>query len=214
MLQARAVFFSFFLFSFLLWTSVACRPITSLLSLFLNLFFITFFFFFFVVVHRSSSSVLSFFVCVFGQTLTNAQFHTNVYKYVKYIAQGCCESVVDIFFNFIYFLRGCIWTQFILIIMHFSNLILFRIKRIDHNIYHIWCVYLLIHIFAIRITWLMARTSLPFSVSLYPNSFYFQIFPFYVVVCLLDICYGEFSNEALTIESLSCIFWLDSSCSL
>ena len=102
---------------------------------------------------------------------------------------------------------------------------------------------------------LMARTSLPFSVSLYPNntsfnfnfinlsnfkyaysstffqiklilpqdqkkknvqcnqfhlcridSFYFQIFPFYVVVCLLDICYGEFSNEALTIESLSCIF--------
>ena len=108
---------------------------------FLNLFFITFFFFFFlVVVHRSSSSVLYFFVCVFGQILTNAQFHTNVYKYVKYIAQGCCESVMDIFLNFIYFLRGCIWTQFILIIMHFSNLILFRIKRIDHNIYHI-CIY-------------------------------------------------------------------------
>ena len=37
-------------------------------------------------------------MCVFGQTLTNAQFHTNVCKYVKYIAQGCCESVMDIFF--------------------------------------------------------------------------------------------------------------------
>ena len=43
-----------------------------------------------------SSSVLSFF-CVFGQTLTNAQFDTNVCKYVKYIAQGCCESVRDFF---------------------------------------------------------------------------------------------------------------------
>ena len=84
-----------------------------------------------------SSSVLSFF-CVFGQTLTNAQFDTNVCKYVKYIAQGCCESVMDFFVCL--FLRGCIWTQFILIIMHFSNLILFRIKRIDHNIYHI-CIY-------------------------------------------------------------------------
>ena len=38
-------------------------------------------------------------VCVFGQTLTIAQFHTSVYKYVKYIAQGCCESVRDIFFK-------------------------------------------------------------------------------------------------------------------
>ena len=127
---------------------------------------------------------------------------------------------------------------------------------------HLPYLYLLIHIVAIRITRLMARTSLPFSISLYPNntpfnfnfinlsnfkyaysssffsklsyfyhktkrnvqcnqfhlyiiySFYFQIFPFYVVVCLLDICYGEFSSEALTIKSLSCIFWLDSSCSL
>ena len=131
-------------------------------------------------------------MCVFGQTLTIAQFHTSVYKYVKYIAQGwgagiaqwlerriersrvripagtafiepcfgighnlslicqmtsedikhqliiiiiaqgCCESVMDIF------LRGCTWTLFLLIIMHSSNLILFQIKRID--------------IFAIRIT--------------------------------------------------------------
>ena len=57
------------------------------------------------MVHRSSSSVLSFCVCVFGQTLTNAQFHTNVYKYVKYIAQGCCESVMDIFFFFFFFFK-------------------------------------------------------------------------------------------------------------
>ena len=98
-------------------------------------FFLCYFFFFFVVVHRSSSSVLSFVcVCVFGQTLTIAQFHTSVYKYVKYIAQGCCESVMDIF------LRGCTWTLFLLIIMHSSNLILFQIKRIDQNIYHI-CIY-------------------------------------------------------------------------
>ena len=54
------------------------------------------------MVHRSSSSILSFFVCVFGQTLTNAQFHTNVYKYVKHIAQGCCDSVMDIFFFFFF----------------------------------------------------------------------------------------------------------------
>ena len=39
-------------------------------------------------------------MCVFGQTLTNAQFHTNVYKYVKYIAQSCCESVMDFIFIF------------------------------------------------------------------------------------------------------------------
>ena len=58
---------------------------------------------FFVVVHRSSS-VLSF-LCVFGQTLTNAQFHTNVYKYVKYIAQSCCESIMAPFF-FFFFLGG------------------------------------------------------------------------------------------------------------
>ena len=59
---------------------------------------------FFVVVHRSSSSVLSF-LCVFAQTLTNAQFHTNVYKYVKYIAQSCCESIMAPFF-FLFFLGG------------------------------------------------------------------------------------------------------------
>ena len=89
------------------------------------------------MVHRSSSSVLFLCVCVcvFGQTLAIAQFHTSVYKYVKYIAQGCCESVMDFFF-----LRGCTWTQFLLIIMHSSNLILFQIKRIDQNIYHI-CIY-------------------------------------------------------------------------
>ncbi len=58
---------------------------------------------FFVVVHRSSSSVLSFCVCVFGQTLTNAQFHTNVYKYVKYKAESCCESVMIFFFDFFFF---------------------------------------------------------------------------------------------------------------
>ena len=97
------------LFCFL--TSVACRPITSLLSFFSLSFFLSFFFsfslslfslsffslsffssFFFLPLSRSSSSVLSC-VCVFGQSLTNAQFHTNVYKYVKYIAQGCCEPV-------------------------------------------------------------------------------------------------------------------------
>ena len=120
-------------FSLFFFVNLSCMQTYYFTSLsFLNLFFITFFFFFFVVVHRSSSSVLSFFLCVFGQTLTNAQFHTNIFKYVKYIAQGCCESVMDIFFNFIYFLRGCIWTQFVLIIMHFWNLILFRTIRDLH----------------------------------------------------------------------------------
>ena len=45
-------------------------------------------------------------------------------------------------------------------------------------------------------------------------SFYFQISPFYVVVCLLDIYYVEFSSQALTIESLSSTFWLNSICNL
>ena len=110
----------------------------SLLKKKIFLSFLLFFFFFFSLwfiglLHR----FFLFCVCIFGQTLTIAQFRTNVYKYVKYIAQGCCESVMDILFLF---LRGCIWTQFILIIMHFSNLILLQIKRIDHNIYHI-CIY-------------------------------------------------------------------------
>ena len=136
------IFFFFFFFFFLL-SNLSCMQTYYFTSLSLKkkiyyFFFFFFFSFLFVVVHRSSSSVLSFCVCVFGQTLTNAQFHTNVYKYVKHIAQGCCESVMDIFLYF--FLRGCIWTQFILIIMHFSNLILFRIKRIDQNIYRI-CIY-------------------------------------------------------------------------
>ena len=43
------------------------------------------------------------FVCVLGQTLTSTQYHTNVYKYVKYVAQSCCESVMDIFFFFFFF---------------------------------------------------------------------------------------------------------------
>ena len=153
-------FLYIFFYIYFCFTSIACISLFFnyyfFLSSFFSSFFLSFSLWFIGLLRR-----FFLFACVFGQTLTNAQFYTNVYKYVKYIAQGCCESVMDIFLNFIYFLRGCIWTQFILIIMHFSNLILFRIKRIDHNIYHIWCVYLLIHIFAIRITWLMARTSLP-----------------------------------------------------
>ena len=48
------------------------------------------------MVHRSSSSALSysFFMCVFVQTLTTAQFHTNIYV-LKYLAQICCESLMD-----------------------------------------------------------------------------------------------------------------------
>ena len=78
-------------------------------TLFYYLFFYFFFFlfFFFVVVHRSSSSVLSFCVFFFFETLTNAQFHTNIHKYVKYIAQSCCESVMA-FFLFFSFLLSCI----------------------------------------------------------------------------------------------------------
>ena len=59
------------------------------------------------MVHRSSSSVLFtffffflfFLVCAFVQTLTNAQFHTNVYV-LKYLAQICCESLIDAGFKF------------------------------------------------------------------------------------------------------------------
>ena len=73
----------------------------------------SFSFWFTCLVHRF------FLLCVFGQTLTNAQFHTNVYRYVKYIAQSCCESVMDILF-----LRDCIWTQFMLITARFLLLLL------------------------------------------------------------------------------------------
>ena len=67
---------------------------TFLKLFFLLSFFLTFFLFplwFIGLLHR----FFLFCVCVFGQTI--AQFHTSVYKYVKYIAQGCCESVMDIF---------------------------------------------------------------------------------------------------------------------
>ena len=64
---------------------------------FTSLFFFFFFFFFSLwfigLLHRFFFLC----VCVFGQTLTNAQFPTNVCKYVKYIAQGCCESVMNFF---------------------------------------------------------------------------------------------------------------------
>ena len=93
---------------FFLWTSVACRPITSLLSLFKIFFSLPsffFFLFFFVVVHRSSSSVLSFCVCVFGQTLTNAQFHTNVYKVCKIYSSRLLWISNGHFFQFYLFFK-------------------------------------------------------------------------------------------------------------
>ena len=58
------------------------------------------------------------------------------------------------------------WTQFLLIITNSPNLILFQIKATDRNAYHKkinLILDLLIHIFTIRITRLMARTSLLFS---------------------------------------------------
>ena len=116
-------FFFFFFLSLFFCLFVFVCYFLSLLLFFFSLWFIGLLHRFFLLC-----------VCVFGQTLTIAQFHTSVYKYVKYIAQGCCESVMDIF------LRGCTWTLFLLIIMHSSNLILFQIKRIDQNIYHI-CIY-------------------------------------------------------------------------
>ena len=43
--------------------------------------------------------LLLFLVCAFVQTLTNAQFHTNVYV-LKYLAQICCESLIDVGIKF------------------------------------------------------------------------------------------------------------------
>ena len=97
--------------------------------------------------------------CVFAQFHTNVpQFHTNVYTYVKYIDQSCCETLMDIgievwllffffFFFFIFFFfyaRACTWTQFIyrLIIIHFSNLVLFQIKAIHEKSLHMDTIYI------------------------------------------------------------------------
>ena len=81
-------FTSFFLFCFCF-----CYFLSLLLSFFVT--FLIFFSLWFIgLLHR----FFLFCVCIFGQTLTIAQFHASVYKYVKYIAQGCCESVMDIFF--------------------------------------------------------------------------------------------------------------------
>ena len=56
----------------------------ALLFFFFKLLFFSFSLWF-VGLHRF------FLFCVFLVKLTNAQFHTNVYKYVKYVAQSCCE---------------------------------------------------------------------------------------------------------------------------
>ena len=71
-------------------------------------FFITFFLsYFFLLFPLWFIGLHRFFllcVCFFGQTLTIAQLHTSVCKYVKYIVQGCCESVMD-FFSFFFFFK-------------------------------------------------------------------------------------------------------------
>ena len=52
------------------------------------------------MVHRSSSSVVSFLCVCFWSNSNNCTVpHKRIYKYVKYIAQGCCESVMEIFFK-------------------------------------------------------------------------------------------------------------------
>ena len=66
------------------------------------------------MVHRSSSLALSsssfFLMGVFVQTLTNVQFHTNVYV-LKYLAQICCESLMDVGIKFrLLFLKRLQWS--------------------------------------------------------------------------------------------------------
>ena len=89
----RWIVFLCFLFLFCV-TSVACRPITSLLSS--SFFLLSFSLWFIGLLHRFFLSV-----CVYFWSNSNkAQFHTNVYNYVKYTAQRCCESVMAFFFFF------------------------------------------------------------------------------------------------------------------
>ena len=95
------------------------------------------------MVHRSSLSVLSF-LCVFGQTLTTAQFHTSVYKHVKYIAQGCCESVMEFFFKRLHL--DTVFTDY------YAFLKLNSLSNKKNRSKYLPYLYLLIHIFAIRIT--------------------------------------------------------------
>ena len=73
-------------------------------------------------------------------------------------------------------LRGCIWTQFILI-KYYTFLKLSSLWSKCSRSKYLPYLYILIHIFTIRITWLMARTLLLFSVSFYPNktSFNFNV---------------------------------------
>ena len=105
------------LFIFLLFFNLSYMQ-THYFTFFLSFFYFLFYFifytfsFFLVVVHRSYSSFFSSFfllVCAFVQTLTNAQFHTNVYA-LKYLAQICCESLMDVGIKFRLFWRGCIWS--------------------------------------------------------------------------------------------------------
>ena len=86
-------FLSFFPFSFFFWTSVECRPMTSLVCLFvLNLLpcfllFLFFFFFFFLsllVIHRSSGSFVSVCVCVGGGGVRGTRLTPHTYLYMRW----------------------------------------------------------------------------------------------------------------------------------